>query len=282
MSVSELGFKVFGRNIAAQDWHLGQPHRLLALHGWLDNSASFNFLAPRLHACRIVAPDLAGHGQSDHRSADAPYTIWEDIAELEEIVDSLGWDHFVLMGHSRGAIIATLYAASFAERITGLVLLDGILPEPVKAEDAPKQLARAIRDKRRYLRKPSKTYKSFEEALQSRLRSPAGLSRPAAEAIASRGIEKMGQVFRWRSDPRLRGASEFKLTPLHIEGFLAALQCPTLLLRAEHSQSLSYENLLVRHANIAVKAIDAGHHLHMEDACPQVADEINQFLQHLP
>jgi pimeloyl-ACP methyl ester carboxylesterase len=35
-----------------------------ALHGWLDNAASFERLAPMLDGCFVVAPDLVGHGRS--------------------------------------------------------------------------------------------------------------------------------------------------------------------------------------------------------------------------
>src|SRR5690625_7580011 len=91
---------------------------VLALHGWLDNSASFNVLAPQLKNLHLVALDLAGHGQSDHRPGSAPYNIWEDVAEIFAVADQLGWSRFALMGHSRGAMISMLAAGTFRERIS--------------------------------------------------------------------------------------------------------------------------------------------------------------------
>ena len=51
--------------------HLYGPEEglpVLALHGWLDNAASFARLAPKLEGLRIVALDFAGHGHSEHRA----------------------------------------------------------------------------------------------------------------------------------------------------------------------------------------------------------------------
>src|SRR5690606_39616279 len=105
---TELSFHVDGLQIAAVEW--GEPSGLpvLALHGWLDNCASFDALAPLLQGAHVIALDMAGHGQSAHRPGTSPYNIWDDVAEIFAIADQLGWSRFGLLGHSRGAIIAML------------------------------------------------------------------------------------------------------------------------------------------------------------------------------
>jgi len=67
-AVRELELELPHLRLAAQVW--GDPllPRLLALHGWLDNAASFDRLAPLLcEHFHIVALDLPGHGRSGHR-----------------------------------------------------------------------------------------------------------------------------------------------------------------------------------------------------------------------
>jgi len=60
--------------LAACSWGDPALPPLLALHGWLDNAASFERLAPLLcEHFHIVAIDLAGHGRSQHRPAGLWY-----------------------------------------------------------------------------------------------------------------------------------------------------------------------------------------------------------------
>src|SRR5690606_7401143 len=54
-----------GIEIAVRTWGPEDGVPVLALHGWLDNAASFERLAPLLDGCFVVAPDLVGHGRSD-------------------------------------------------------------------------------------------------------------------------------------------------------------------------------------------------------------------------
>src|SRR5690606_21588204 len=95
----ERRFTVPGLSLAAVEW--GDPDGLpvLAAHGWLDNAGSFDLLAPLLHGCRTVSLDLAGHGASGFRSPDASYDLWQDVDDLLDVTDELGWPRACLLGH---------------------------------------------------------------------------------------------------------------------------------------------------------------------------------------
>ncbi len=276
--VEEQSFTVAGKTFACQLWHPQAHMPLLALHGWLDNSASFDFLAPLLTNHRVVAPDLAGHGLTDHRSLDSPYNIWQDVGEIHALVQRLGWERFSLVGHSRGAAIASLFAGTFPDKVAALVMLDGFLPETVRAEDAPLQLARAIADKERYVARGTTFYPSLDDAIAPRLKGPIALSRKAALAIARRGVGQGKEGFYWRADHRLRGASEVKLTLAHTEAFVKRIDCPSLLMLAGQEVSPYHRHLLGLNANISVELMNGGHHLHMEESVGNVADVIRGFL----
>lgn len=274
-----LRWQVNGLQLAGLGWGRHGERPLLALHGWLDNAASFDALGPLLDGFHVVAPDLTGHGQSARRSPDASYQIWDDLPELLGIVDDLGWESFDLLGHSRGAIIATLLASAFPERVKHLALLDAASPAPVPAEHFPAQLRAALRDKPVLLDRDNRVFESLGEAVESRSRR--GLSETAARRLVERSLRACPGGFTWTTDPRLHGASAVKMTDGQIRAVLGALNMPTLLLVAgqnPHQMPDMGAYAQSRIESLVVRVIDGGHHFHMESRVHEVAQHLAQFL----
>ena len=113
----ERKFELPAYSLAAEVWGSPGDRPILASHGWLDNAGSFELLAPLLPGCEIVALDLAGHGSSGSRSVDSAYNLWQDVGDLLDVADELAWPRCTLLGHSRGAGISMLFAATFPERV---------------------------------------------------------------------------------------------------------------------------------------------------------------------
>lgn len=74
---------------------------------------------------RAVALDLRGHGRSQPPRND-DYSIAGMSGDIGAVVDTLGLERFVLVGHSMGGGVALAYAGAHPERVAGLVLLDPI------------------------------------------------------------------------------------------------------------------------------------------------------------
>ncbi len=107
---------------------------LLALHGWMDNAASFVPLASLLDQFYVVAVDLPGHGKSDFRPNGASYFHADYALDAAHIVAALKFDSFVLLGHSMGGGVATLLAAAIPKSVRHLILIDGLGPYSNSAE----------------------------------------------------------------------------------------------------------------------------------------------------
>jgi pimeloyl-ACP methyl ester carboxylesterase len=80
---------------------------------------------------RALAFDLRGHGDSDAPSDPADYAVEALADDVQAVVEGLGLDRVVLVGHSLGGSVALAYAGRHPERVAGLVLegTPGQMPE---------------------------------------------------------------------------------------------------------------------------------------------------------
>lgn len=279
-SAREMQWTVHGLEITGLAWGDPEAVPVLCLHGWLDNAASFSALGPLLKGCYVVAPDLTGHGKSQHRSLDATYQIWDDLPEVLGIIEALGWTRLNLLGHSRGAIIASLFAASFPERVTSLVMLDAVGPEPVPASHFPQQMRKFLDDKGRLLARNDRIFSTVDAAVARR--RERGLSADAARLLVQRNLKPCEGGYTWTTDPRLHGASAVKLGEEQVAAVLGSLSMPTLLLLAQ-------DGLIRRHKELEAVArrsipeltltyVDGDHHFHMEAVVESLLGRIMEFI----
>lgn len=109
----------------------GEGPPLLLLHGYPQSHIMWHKVAPILaKKFTVVATDLRGYGDSSKPPTDAthfPYSKRAMAKDQVEVMQSLGFDHFKVIGHDRGARVAHRMALDFPDTIEQLVLLD-ILP----------------------------------------------------------------------------------------------------------------------------------------------------------
>lgn len=136
-----------------REWETGPADAdrptLLCLHGWMDVSASFQFMVDALRKpWRVLAPDWRGYGLSDAapggQSRIDSYAFHDYLADLDALVSVLiaPQEPLRLVGHSMGGNVATLYAGIRPARLAGLVNLDGAgMPrtDPASAPDRYRQ-----------------------------------------------------------------------------------------------------------------------------------------------
>jgi pimeloyl-ACP methyl ester carboxylesterase len=248
--------------------------RFIALHGWLDNAGTFDGLAPLLPDLDLVCLDLPGHGHSYHRPQGTPYHFVDWVPEVFCAAGALGWEQFSLLGHSMGAGVASLVAGTFPDRISKLVLIEGIGPFASPDEEAPAQLRKAL------LHRPSgkKLYYSTRQAAIERL-SQRDLEPHSAESLAKRGLKNDEKGWYFHYAPEARAPSRQRLSESQVRAFLAEITCPSLLLVAEDGLKAP-ETYQERHKfvrNIDKKELPGRHHLHLDDPA-SVAEPIKAFL----
>lgn len=276
----EVRLKIPGATIAAKVWGPEDGHPVLALHGWLDNAATMDPLAPLLERIRLVALDLPGHGLSEHRPAETPYHFIDYVADVAMAADALGWERFTLMGHSMGSAIALLLAGTLPERITGLILLEGTGPLTTPAEKTPEQLATAITSQNRVIGRTPRVYADFSQAVRARRTATSPISEAAAATLVTRGTRAVPGGYTFRFDPRLRENSRLRLTEPQVHAFISRIACPTLIVLADqgwHFPKPIIDQRLSRFANLAQITVPGGHHVHMDNP-ERVAPAVQSFI----
>jgi pimeloyl-ACP methyl ester carboxylesterase len=238
----------------------------------------FDALAPLLQGCRVIAPDLPGNGQSDHRGPEGSYNIWDDLPDLVALTRELGLVHYRLLGHSRGAAIATLLSAVEAERISSLVLLDGLAAPPFDPADTVTQLRAFAHDYGSREPRAARVFASMEEAISARCRA-SGTDPRAVEMLVGRSLEACAGGYRWRTDARLRYASALKLSEPHVRAIFAAVRAPSMLVLAGDTRArlAQMPGITDWFPGLVIEEIAGSHHWHMLDAAPAIAACILDF-----
>lgn len=258
--------------LRAQVWGSNDAPPLLALHGWLDNAASFATLAPLLaDRWQVIALDLPGHGHSDHLPEGGLYHFVDYVRCVLAVVDALGLRRYSLLGHSMGAGIASLVAATAPASLNRLALIEGLGPIGDDGSHTLQRFRDAMTLAPARNSRGLRVFRDIEQAASARAIA-SGLRAELARPIIERGLFEITDGWHWRSDPRLNRTTPVRLAETQVMSLLRGIEVPTaLLLSAPHTPYLPPAQMAARAAcvgDIAVTHMEGGHHLHLEHPVP--------------
>jgi pimeloyl-ACP methyl ester carboxylesterase len=179
-------------------WGDAHDPKLFLLHGWMDVSASFQFLVDALRRpWHVIAPDWRGCGLSEWPQDG--YWFPDYLGDLDAILQHYQPDAPVnVIGHSLGGNAACLYAGTRPGRVAKLITLEGFGLAPTQPEQAPERYAKWLDQLRQ---QPSfKPYASFAD-LSKRLQSvnhrlddgqALFLAHCSAKLMESGGVQLLG------------------------------------------------------------------------------------------
>jgi pimeloyl-ACP methyl ester carboxylesterase len=122
---------VRGLRYHIRHWGSEGAPKLFMTHGWMDVSASFQFMVDCLQRdWHVIAPDWRGYGLTDRVGADT-YWFPDYMGDLDVILDHYSPDEPVnLLGHSMGGNVVSVYAGVRPARIKKLINLEGPTRRP--------------------------------------------------------------------------------------------------------------------------------------------------------
>jgi pimeloyl-ACP methyl ester carboxylesterase len=282
-------------NYHVREW--GTPSQsqlpLFMVHGWMDVSASFQFVVDAMQQDRhIIAPDWRGFGLTDVGEVD---TFWypDYLADLDALVDHFQPEGNIdLLGHSMGGTVVSMYAGARPERIRRLINLEGFGLAATKPTQATSRYAKWLNEVKaaRQGEMNLRSYPDSEAVAQRLIKTNPRLSLDKAQWLAQH----------W-AKPNSKGEWEILGHPAHkvinpylfrVEEMLAIYQSISApVLNVEASQNdlekwwqgkYKLEEFHERLKHIkdiqSVTIQDAGHMMH-HDQPFELAQHIEAFLQ---
>jgi pimeloyl-ACP methyl ester carboxylesterase len=187
---------VRGLRTHVRHWGREGAPKIFMLHGWMDMSASFQFVVDCLQGdWHVIAPDWRGFGLSERVHGDT-YWFPDYIADLDFLLDHYAPGEAVnLLGHSMGGNIAGIYAGARPQRVGKLINLEGFGLPATKPEQWPGRLAQWMDE----LKQPPEMrgYASLAEVAARLQKTNPRLSHERAEFLAGHWAaqDESGQWF---------------------------------------------------------------------------------------
>lgn len=266
---------------------------VIALHGWLDNAASFIPLCHELNLNNpFYAVEMPGHGWSEHRSSSSSYHLVENVVDIAAFIDEVIIKHYdvasrasakvILIGHSLGGIVASFLAASQPERVSQLILLDSLGPLTDDIQNVLPQLRKAVAKASRVSNSTLTVYPDKEKAVKVRMLGVGRVRAAAARLLVDRGMQEVDGGFVWRSDSKLLAPSMVRFTESQVEAILAGIECPVHLLCGEDGYFSSHKQIKQRigyFKSVIKYDIEGGHHFHMDGDVAKTAELIDAIVE---
>ena len=284
MRSSESEFhSIRGLRYHVRRWAAAGAPKVVLLHGWMDVSASFQFLVDELEGrWDVYAPDWRGYGLTDWDKSDC-YWFPDYLADLDYLLDAIGAP-VNLVGHSLGGNVATMYAGVRPERVARLVNLEGFGLSKTNPEDAPRRYARWLKEL--HDRPGFRPYASFDELAKRLREGNPRLTAERADFLARHwGREAEGSVV-LRGDPAHKIVNPVLWRYEEVRACWQQVRAPVLWVDAAQTDALKRIGLdEAQHAerrsafaDLQYRTVrDAGHMLH-HDQPKAVAKLIEDFL----
>jgi pimeloyl-ACP methyl ester carboxylesterase len=278
--------EIRGLRYHCRTWGDPAHPKLFLLHGWMDVSASFQFLVDALAGdWHAIAPDWRGYGLTQWSGTDS-YWFPDYFADLDALLARFAPDAAVnLLGHSMGGNVASLYAGARPQRVARLVNLEGFGLRSAGPQEAPARYARWLAE----IGEPQRfrDYASFE-GLAERLRAAnPRLTADRALFLAHHwGMPTPDGRVALRSDPAHKRVNPVLYRLEEAEACWRSVAAPVLWVEGADSEFLkhlrldrpAYEARMRCFANLRAHTIaDAGHMLH-HDQPQALARIVEDFL----
>jgi len=249
------------------------PRDLVLVPGWVSNIDVFweepayaRFLRQLAGFSRLILFDKRGTGLSD-RVTDTP-TLEERMDDVRAVMDAVGSERAALIGYSEGGPMCALFAATYPERTTALIMV-GSYARRVRAPDYPYGPTPEQRD-------------AFLESIEEQWGTPFALDiRAPSVAGDERFRQWWARMLRMSASPGAAAALTRANAEIDIRHILPSIRVPTLIVHARGDQTLEIAHGEYLAANIPgarLVVIDSDDHLPWLEGSEAILRHVEEFL----
>lgn len=228
--VNTQSFQLDEVEISALTWGREGAPKLLLLHGYLDIAHGWAPFAEALaDEYHIFAPHFRGHGDSSWAPGSHGYAMTHYVYDWVQLLDLIGWDTGLLMGHSMGANCAAILAGTYPEKFQRVALIEGFGVPTWQEDDAPERLRDHIARRLPDQRKANKTFASLED-VAARIRKSNPRYTEAHTAFLAQHAARQGDdgSWHWKFDPMVRIPNPAMYLMSQFRAFWRRIAAPTL------------------------------------------------------
>lgn len=245
----------------------GEGTAVVLLHGFVGSADYWERIVPLLEGhFRCIVPDLLGHGQSE--APPGPYTIEQMADGVADLLDALGIEQAVLLGHSMGGYTALSFAERYPNRLSAFGLIHS-MPLPDDAAGKEKRDAVAERVLREgvgpFVEQSAPNWFAPDHAKRMR----AELARVLEIGFATKPEGAAGAALAMRDRPdRGQVIRDSDLPVLLIAGSEDGIAPPEKAFAAENSRTVK-------------RTIEGAGHMSLFEAPQELARQIASFVESL-
>ena len=247
---------------------------LLFCHGWLSNlelmweEPSFARFLQRLSSfSRLILFDKRGTGLSDRVTVNQLPSLEQRMDDLRVVLDAAHSRRAALFGFSEGGVLASLYAATYPDRVSALILYG----TPVKL----------IQDPTWPVGFPPELFTAFAKSLADNWEHPIGIELWAPSVADDQRMRRWWERYlRQSASPQAAITMMTWMTEIDLRPLLSAIRVPTLVLHRTDEILFDVEQsrYLARHIPGAKLVELAGNdHLPFVGDSDSIADEVQEF-----
>ncbi|XP_065340734.1 probable serine hydrolase [Cloeon dipterum] len=285
----EVRFPVPWGHIAGKWWGPQDRQPVIAMHGWQENSNSFDPLMKILPPdVSVLTLDMPGNGLSSRFPTYGTYHLTEDLSALRAVLLHLKYKKPIrFLCHSYSSGVATTYSASYPTEVERALFIDMVKPYAMNPKTLANHGGQALDKLIDFQLNESKKEATLEEhAAQYRKALMKSMSMESAKLLMERAtvFNPATGLYIANRDPRIKIEFYYSFPNEFLYEIIKKIKCKVLIVMG--SKGLIFESpkiikvakdLMEKSTDVEYVEVDGTHHVHM-DKPHLVAPYVLRFL----